>query len=443
MNSIPTVALVGRVNTGKSSLFNRLSETKGAIVDKEPGTTRDVIQEKVIWRGRTFIIWDTAGMQAKPATEIENAAIKQTFEAIKKAQLIIFLVDGKTGPTAIDGKLAELLKGSSKASLLVVNKIDAPSEREYARQFLKFAFAGQLPISAKNGRGIGNLLDKISQMLGLPDAMTDPYEKSVKIAIIGKPNVGKSSLLNALLGYERAVVSSIPHTTRDVVYDYIKINNELLCLLDTAGLRRKAKMTGKRFKKEEVAERAAVKGSFKAINESQIVFLVVDLKQGLTKQDEIIAGQAKEKGKSIIIAANKCDAVPKEELGRYISLVKSSFSFIAWAPVIPVSALKKINIKKLLEAAIQARNERIKNVDDSALGEFLALAIRKHAPPRAMGKKIKLGELRQTAINPPVFSIKASRPKEIPSSYLRFLENRMRETLGFEGTPIKFKISKL
>ena len=442
MDRTPIVALVGRANVGKSSLLNRLSESYSAIVSKEPGTTRDIVQQKVIWKGRYFIIWDTAGIDIPPKDETLDMVLKNTRNAIKKSDFILFIVDGKVGVLPEDIKIAKSLKTAKKPVLVAVNKIDQPAERERTKEFLKFSLGVPIDVSAKNGRGIGNLLEKISETLKLRDALEDIYENSIKVAIIGKPNVGKSSVLNALLAQEKAIVSSIPHTTRDVVYDYLKFDGYSICLLDTAGIRRRSPEKGTRFLKREFIEKQAVKASFRALAQSKIVYLVVDALQGLTKQDEILAGNILDKEKSLIILANKIDLIPRQDWEMCKRVVHSAFDFAPWVEVILFSAKEKINVKKLLSATVGAWHERTKKVDPDALNRALKYALSKHKPPIFRGKPLRFVDIEQIGHNPPQFEIKVSPVAEVPQAYLRFLENRLREIFAFKSSPIKFKITK-
>ncbi len=444
MNHLPIVALIGRANVGKSSLFNRLSESRAALISPEPGTTRDINQKEVVWRGRTFLLWDTAGLDNEKSDVIGAQATVHAKRAFTKASVICFMLDGMTGINPADFAIAKLLYPFKKKRplMVVANKVDRIVERkgDNVATMRTLGLGEVLCISAKNGKGIGELLDRIVEALPPEIETTTPEKRAIKIAIIGKPNVGKSSLLNAILGFERSVVSDIEHTTRDVVNEYMDYKDDTFCFLDTAGIRRKTPTRVKAKQKDLIMERDSLREGARAIDDADIVFVVIDVFEGLTKQDEALVGDAIDLGKSIMIVANKTDTLDDDQIDACIRAIDGTFRFAQWAPKVMVSAKYGKNVKKLLDKALEVYHERRKKVPDEELLSILKGALSRLKPPRAQGKAIRIADLIQVKINPPIFRLIVSHPQDLSYAYVRYIENQVRKACGFMGTPLKFQL---
>ncbi|HDQ22798.1 MAG TPA: ribosome biogenesis GTPase Der [Candidatus Uhrbacteria bacterium] len=455
MKNLPQVIILGRANVGKSTLFNRLIEKPKALTSKIAGTTRDAIIGKVYWQGINFELIDTGGIETiipskkikklSPALNIEYSLdiIKQTQSALKKADLILFLVDIQAGLMPQDRELAKAAQKLNKEIVFAANKADSLKLRQKSAEFFKLGLGEPIPVSALNGSGTGDLLDEIVKNLKKIKKVR-PAEKveiknPVKIAIIGKPNVGKSSLLNSILGEERVIVSPIPHTTREAIDTFLEYKNQNLILIDTAGVRKQAKI-------EPGLEKISVKKGLANAKNADICFLVIDISEPISVQDNKLSKILIDAQTSIIIVANKWDKIEEKtektpaDFKKYIY---RHFSYLTWAPIIFVSALTGKNTHKILDLALQINKNRQAEISSSALNKFLKQAIKKQKPLRAKGiKHPYISELKQVRTNPPHFQIKIGKTDTLSPTYLKYLENALRQKFNLVGTPIKISLKK-
>ncbi len=442
--SRPLVALIGRPNVGKSTLFNRLAGERLAVVDSVPGTTRDRILAEVEWNGIGFDLIDTGGLdplvdRRGPPLSVGSAdyldSIRlQAQAAYREADAVLLLVDGIDGMTAADTEVAEFLRRQPRGErppsiLLVVNKCDSEARRLEAVEFYALGLGDPIPVSALHGTGVGDLLDDLTALLpaGAPGA-DDP---TARIAIVGRPNVGKSSLLNRLLGEERVIVSPIPGTTRDSVDTQLTFHGTRLTLIDTAGLRRPGRI-------EPGVERFAALRTVRAVERAQVALLLLDATAGVLAQDAHIAGLIVEKRRGVVVIVNKWDAVEKDErtLDEFRARVEAEFPFLDYAPVLFISALSGQRVHQVLPTALQVQEEGVRRVATSAFNRLLREAVELHPPPARAGRPLKLYFGAQTRTAPPTFEIQVNDPKQIHFTYARFLENQIRQRFGFLGNPI-------
>lgn len=437
----PIVALVGRPNVGKSTLFNRMIGERRAIVQNEPGTTRDRTYGDAEWIGVEFIVVDTGGLmdddELKSGTTEGEAKIaqdtrEQAIAAIAEADVVVFMTDVTAGgPTAGDYEIAEILRRTHKPTILAVNKADSPNRRELAYEYYSLGLGDPMVISAYHGNGTGDLLDKIVE--NLPEAEEEDDElEGPRIAIVGRPNVGKSALLNALLGQERAIVSDVAGTTRDSLDTQITWEGEPITLIDTAGIRRRGRV-------EQGIERVSVIRSMRAIDRADVVILVINAIEDFTSQDLHIAGYVEEQKKGLVIAINKWDLVEKEPttMDEFRARTARELDFIVHAPVVFISAKTGQRVGQVIEAALNVLTQREKRVSTAALNKMLREAVSKHQPPSRPGKWVKFYYATQADVSPPTFIFFTNDPKQIHFSYRRYLENELRQTFGFEGTPLR------
>lgn len=424
------VALVGRPNVGKSTLFNRLTGAQVSIVEDIPGTTRDRIYGDVLWNGRTFGLIDTGGLDLEGETAFAQSVRKQVEAAMAEADVIVFMVDGQSGVTAADQEIADLLRTTSKPVLLAVNKTESHHRRLESSQFYEVGLGDPIPIASHHGQGTGDLLDAI--VLNLPDDDYTTEETSTRIAIVGRPNVGKSSLLNALLGFERVMVSPIAGTTRDATDTVLIHNDQKLTLIDTAGIRRRGHIDGS-------IERYSVMRSFRAIARADVAALVIDATLPTTNQDAHIAGYVQEATKGVMIVVNKWDLVEKDAYtaDEFISNIRRDLHFIPYAPILFVSAVTKQRVTRIIEHALTINEERHRRVPTAALNDAVRDAMREHSPPSANRRLLKIRYVTQAEISPPTFVFFVNDAELVHFSYRRFLENRLRERFGFAGTAIR------
>jgi len=443
----PIVALVGRPNVGKSALFNRLVGQRLAIVDDVPGTTRDRIYAECTWNGRVFGLVDTGGidpthggksiLSVGSADFIEEIRL-QALVAVEEADVVLFLVDGESGVTPPDREVAETLRRHQTRRddgvphppiLLVVNKCETASRRAAALEFYELGLGEPRAISALHGTDVGDLLDSL--VADLPDSEAQE-DDSIKIAIVGKPNAGKSSLLNRLVGTERSIVSPVAGTTRDAVDTLIDVANLAVTLIDTAGIRRRGKV-------ERGVEQFSVLRSFKAIERADVVLLLIDAVTGITAQDPHIAGFVVEASKSCVILVNKWDAVEKDPDTKeeYTRQIRADLKFIDYAPLLFISAKTGAGVEHVLPMALRVQEERLVRLSTSKINRVLIEAHDRQAPPAHAGRQLKLFYGTQVRSNPPTFMIYMNDPSLLHFSYRRFLENRLREEYGFLGTPIR------
>lgn len=434
----PIVAIVGRPNVGKSTLFNKLIGERRAIVEDEPGTTRDRLYGEAEWRGREFTIVDTAGIlpgeedeSTASMAEIVRATRAQAQLAIDEADAIIFLVDVKEGVTAADEEVADLLRQTNKPVILGANKADSMERVQNAVEFWSLGLGEPIPLSSYHGTGTGDLLDVLYE--ALPPFEEDPDEEyALKIAIVGRPNVGKSSLLNRLIGSERVVVSDIPGTTRDTIDTVVEYNGEKILLIDTAGIRRRGRI-------DRGIEQYSVLRALRAIERADVALLMVDATEGVTAQDAHVAGMIIDAYKGIAVLVNKWDALEKnnETFDEWTRHVQAELHFIPYAPVLFISALTGQRVEKILDLALQINGERNTRISTSQLNTILRDAVRAH-PPSSIhkGAHLRIFYATQAQVAPPVFLFFSNAPEQIHFSYKRYLENRIREAHPFVGTPI-------
>jgi GTP-binding protein len=429
--SKPIVAVIGRPNVGKSTFFNKIVGKRLSIVEDTPGVTRDRIYAEAEWRGVTFGLVDTGGIETAGADRILSQMRAQAEVAVDMADVILFLVDGKEGLTASDRDVADLLLRARKETLLVVNKVDTARLTNDFYDFYELGLGEPLPISAANMLGLGDLLDRVVENFPPEDAAD--AEESVRIAVVGKPNVGKSSLVNALLGEERVIVSEIAGTTRDSIDTPFLWKDGRYVLVDTAGIRRRSKITGD-------IERYSVLRAVTAIERSDVCLLMLDGREGVTEQDKKIAGIAHEAGKGIVVAVNKWDLVEKETntMRDFQRTAQKELPFLSYAPVVFVSALKGQRLDTLMDQAECVAEKRSMRVSTGQLNSLLADAVMMKQPPSDKGRRLKLYYATQVGVRPPLFSFKVNDAALMHFSYARYLENRIREAFGFEGTSIKF-----
>ena len=431
----PVVAVVGRPNVGKSTLFNALAGENISIVKDTPGITRDRIYADVTWLDRTFTLIDTGGIEPDSKDVILAQMREQAQIAMDTADVILFLTDVRQGLTDADAKVADMLRRSRKPVVLVVNKVDQFDKfLPDVYEFYNLGIGDPHPVSAANRLGLGDMLEELTSHF--PEcAGEDEEDERPRIAIVGKPNVGKSSLINKLLGENRLIVSDIPGTTRDAVDTEIVHNGREYVFIDTAGLRRKNKI------KEEL-ERYMIIRTVSAVERADIVVLVIDAVEGVTEQDAKIAGIAHERGKAVIIAINKWDAVEKDDktIYRVTEKVRSTLSYMPYAEILFISALTGQRLQKLYETIDMVYENHAMRVATGVLNEIMAQAVTMQQPPADKGKRLRLYYITQVSVKPPTFVIFVNDKELMHFSYTRYIENQIRETFGFRGTPLRFII---
>lgn len=431
----PIVAVVGRPNVGKSTLFNALAGENISIVKDTPGITRDRIYTDVNWLDRTFTLVDTGGIEPDSKDIILSQMRAQAEIAMETADVIIFLVDVRQGLVDADSKVADMLRRSHKPVVLVVNKVDNFDKfMPDVYEFYNLGIGDPHPISAVNRLGLGDMLEEV--VSHFPEGTGEEEEdERPRIAIVGKPNVGKSSLINKLLGENRLIVSDIAGTTRDAVDAEVKYNGKEYIFIDTAGLRRKNKI-------KEDLERYMIVRTVSAVERADIVVLVIDAQEGVTEQDAKIAGIAHERGKAVIIAVNKWDAVEKDDktIYRVTEKVRNTLSFMAYAEILFISAVTGQRLHKLYETIDMVSENHAMRVATGVLNEIMAEAVAMQQPPSDKGKRLRLYYITQVSVKPPTFVIFVNDKELMHFSYTRYIENQIRETFGFRGTPLRFII---
>lgn len=433
--SKPIVAIVGRPNVGKSTLFNALAGEKISIVKDTPGVTRDRIYADVNWLSHTFTLIDTGGIEPESKDIILSQMREQAQIAIDTADVIIFITDVRQGLVDSDSKVADMLRRSKKPVILVVNKVDNFEKHLLdTYEFYNLGIGEPVPISASGKLGLGDMLDEV--VSHFDPEMTDESEDDIpKIAVIGKPNVGKSSIVNKLLGENRVIVSDIAGTTRDAIDTVIEHNGKEYTFIDTAGLRRKSKV------KEEL-ERYSIIRTVTAVDRADMAILVIDAVEGVTEQDAKIVGIAHDRGKGIIIAVNKWDAIEKDDktIYKFTNRVRETLSFIPYAEILFISAETGQRLGRLFDTIDMVLENQTMRVQTGVLNEIMTEAVALQQPPSDKGKRLKLFYITQVSVKPPTFVIFVNDKELMHFSYTRYLENRIRDTFGFRGTSLKFII---
>ena len=433
--SRPIVAIVGRPNVGKSTLFNALAGQKISIVKDTPGITRDRIYADINWLGRSFTLIDTGGIEPDSKDVILSQMREQAEIAINTADVIIFMVDVRQGLVDADAKVADMLRRSQKPVILAVNKVDNVNKyMADVYEFYNLGIGDPHPISAANQMGLGDMLDEVIAHFG-EESQEEEEDDKIRVAIVGKPNVGKSSLINKMLGENRLIVSDVAGTTRDAVDTPITHNGKEYIFIDTAGLRRKNKI-------KEDLERYMIVRTVSAVERADIVVLLIDAVEGVTEQDAKIAGIAHERGKAVIIAVNKWDAIEKNNktVKEYESKIREILSYMPYAEITYISALTGQRLNKLYDLIDMVAENHAMRVATGVLNEIMAEAVALQQPPSDKGRRLKLFYITQAAVKPPTFVIFVNDKNLMHFSYTRYIENKIREAFGFKGTPLKFII---
>ncbi len=426
----PVVAIVGRPNVGKSALFNRLIGSRKALVEDIPGTTRDRLYADVEWGAHTFTLVDTGGLEPSGGVGYAPLVKHQVEVALAEADIVLFLVDTRDGLTATDLEIADLLRRSAKPLILVANKADNEARRQAAVQFYELALGDPLPVSAHHALGLADLLDRVAELL--PAVAGEAPVAGLRLAIVGRPNVGKSMLLNAILGQERVIVSDEPGTTRDAIDTAFRYLEHDLVLVDTAGIRRRGRIQGG-------LERHSVIRAQEAIDRSDVVFLVIDAAEGIAAQDTHIAGYVADAAKGLVVAINKWDLMPSDGETRrtFLRTAQARLRFAPWTTLCLVSAKEGTGIGELLKAGLEGGAARQRRVPTAELNAALRRAMAAHGPPSVRGRRLKLLYVTQAAIGPPTFVFFVNDAALLHFSYRRYLENSVRRAFGFQGTAVK------
>ena len=432
----PIVAVVGRPNVGKSTLFNKLVGKRISIVEDTPGVTRDRIYAECEWLNRSFMLVDTGGIEPNTDDVLLSQMRRQAEMAIERADVIILVTDIQCGVTAADQDVASMLQKSGKPVVLCVNKVDSIGEvpPEFY-EFYNLGLGDPIPVSSVHGHGTGDLLDAV--FAHFPEEMEEEYgEEVIRVAIIGKPNVGKSSLVNRLAGEERVIVSDIAGTTRDAVDTYVENEYGRYVLVDTAGIRRKSRVT-------ENVERYSVLRSYMAVDQADVCLILIDATEGFTEQDSKVAGYAHEQGKGCIVVVNKWDAVPDKTdrtMQEFVNRLRVDFSFMSYVPFLFISALTGQRVNRLYELINDVAAQNALRVSTGALNDLLANATARMQPPSDRGRRLKIYYITQASTKPPTFVAFVNRKELFHFSYQRYLENQIRDTFGLTGTPVRFLV---
>lgn len=433
--SKPIIAIVGRPNVGKSMLFNKIIGRRLSIVEDTPGVTRDRIYGESDWRGRKFTLIDTGGIEPRTDNQILAFMREQAQIAIDNATVIVFLCDVKTGMTASDQEVASMLRRCGKPVVLAVNKVDSFEKfGNDVYEFYNLGIGDPVPVSAASRLGLGELLDEVAKHF-TPDQYDDEEDDRPRVAIVGKPNVGKSSIINKMLGENRVIVSDIAGTTRDAVDTEVIHNGTEYVFIDTAGLRRKSKV------KEDI-ERYSIIRTVTAVDRADVVLMVIDATQGVTEQDAKIAGIAHDRGKGIIVVVNKWDAIEKTDktIYEYTNKLKETLAYMPYAEYVFVSALTGQRMQKLFDLIDMVRENQTLRVATGVLNEIVTEAVAMQQPPSDKGKRLKIYYVTQVSVKPPTFVVFVNDKELMHFSYTRYLENKIREAFGFRGTSLKFII---
>ncbi len=457
MPSLPVVAVVGRPNVGKSTLFNRLVGERLAIVEDVPGTTRDRVYAEAEWRGRRFTVVDTGGLELDPGSSIEERVQDQARVAVGEADLVLFVVDAAAGLAPLDHELADRLRRSDRPVLLVVNKADNARRETEAAEFHALGIDPLIAVSAQHGRNTGDLADLVVERLPPPqpgetetasaqeEALTEEELEELaaaevgppRIAIVGRPNTGKSTLVNRVLGQERMIVSEVPGTTRDPTDSLVSVDGQPAVLVDTAGIRRRGAI-------DRGIERYSVLRSLKAISRADVAVVMVDATEGYTAQDAHVVGYVLEEGKGLVLVLNKWDAVERHErtADEWLHRLRREAPYLSWAAIVFASAKTGRSLDRVLGEAMRVADERLRRVPTGELNRVVGDAVRAHPPPPVRNRQPKVYYATQVRIGPPTFVIFVNDPELIHFSYRRYLENRLRDAYGFLGTPIRILLRR-
>ncbi|MBE6147082.1 MAG: ribosome biogenesis GTPase Der [Firmicutes bacterium] len=424
--NLPVVALVGRPNVGKSTLFNKIVGSKISIIEDTPGVTRDRIYSEVVYKDYRFDLIDTGGIDV--SSELFNDEIKVQAEiAIEESDVVVFVVDGKEGLTANDKAVRDMLRRSGKRVIVAINKVDNKSSYDHIYDFYELGFDEYVQVSGEHNIGMYELMDSIVRdFIPYEDI---PLDERLKFCLIGRPNVGKSSLINALLNEERVIVSDVAGTTRDSIDTVMKYNGEEFVVIDTAGMRKKGKVY-------ENVEKYSLLRSLKAIDRSDICLLVVNAEEGIIEHDKHIAGYALEKGKGIILVVNKWDTVENPNIKEYTDMLRKEFQFLTYAPIVFLSALTKKRIHTLMPEILKVAENIKREISTSVLNDVIEDAYALNLPPSYKGKRLKIYFVSQTGVKPPKFTFRVNNKGLVHFSYERYLENKLRENFELDGTPI-------
>jgi len=430
----PIVAIVGRTNVGKSTLLNRLAGRRVAVVADLPGTTRDRVFAFVSWKGRELTVVDSGGWQAQPTTSLERKVKQQVEAAIAQADVIIFLVDVRDGAIGTDEEIADVLRAANKPSILAVNKVDSAKQANQVADFHRLGMGDPIAISAHHNLGIDDLMNAVLACLPPPPAsIVQPAE--AKVAIVGRPNVGKSTLLNALLGQERAIVNECPGTTRDSLDAMVRWGDKEILLVDTAGIKRRGRV-------DAGVDYYSLLRALQAINRCDVALLLVDAGEFITAQDMHIAGYIIEAGKGAMLLVNKWDLVPREQRERFKQGVERRLRFASYIPVIYVSAKLGQGVSTILPQAWEIWQETQKRLPESAVDELIKQAMSSYPPPRTGSRQLRVVRAYQDEAHPATFVLQVNDPRLVHFSYRRYLENKLRQSFGFRGVPLKLIFAK-
>lgn len=437
------VALVGRPNVGKSTLFNRIVGRRQAVVSEVPGTTRDRLYANAEWAGVAFTLVDTGGIElqtgwhteplSQDSQEFLQSIVHQAGIAIQDADVIVQVVNGQTGVTTADREVADILRQSEKPTIVAANKLESTQQWDNAYEFYELGLGPVMPVSALHGTGVGDFLDEVIEAIPVM-AEEDEGDDTIKIALLGKPNVGKSTLLNKLLGQERAIVSPVAGTTRDAIDTRLIWHNQELTLIDTAGIRRRGKI-------EPGVEKYSVLRAIKALDRADVALLLLDATLGITAQDAHIAGMISRENSGVILLVNKWDAVEKDahSMPEYVAHVRNELQFLPYAPLLFISAETGQRVSKILPLVLEVEEARHKRIPTSRLNGIMREAIAAHPPPQKGGNRVKFFYVTQAETVPPTFVFFTNKPEWVHFSYQRYLENKIREAEPFPGTPVRLR----
>ena len=429
---IPVVAIVGRPNVGKSTLFNRIVGRRAAVVDPTPGVTRDRLYAESEWNGRRFMLVDTGGIELGDDTAMAQSVRRHAEQAVAESSVIIFVVDARTGIMPGDEELAEVVRRAQKPVVLAANKTEGRGGPALAVEFFGLGLGEPVAIAAEHGHGVGDLLDRVVAALPPAETAPAPEEDGIRVAVVGRPNVGKSSLVNAMVGYERVIVSEVPGTTRDAVDVAVEREGQRFVLVDTAGMRRKSKV-------HDPVEHYGVLRGLGAIERADVALLVIDAQEGVTEQDQRLAGHAHESGCGLIVVVNKWDLIPRtpETARQYEEAVRARLAFAPYAAVVTVSALTGLRVGRLFDLIKKVAEGRQTRVPAHVLHGLVTRAVAVNPPPDDRGRGLRIHYVRQAPGVPPTFVFLVNDPDAVHFAYSRYLENQLREAFGFYGSPVR------